>query len=523
MKTTNQLTITAHDVRDVKACSAKIAGKLLQFPAHPSPTASFLARKGQEFEDRVLTELFPVRRPPTGGNQRRRVIEYPSEYRNFRAVTNRLRTAPVGTVLIQPPLRVRFKKHVYLTGRPDFLLRTEAGWMVVDVKSHRPFVYVRREQEGLGWLKPARAFVRRPARPRSTPLVKLRPDDQVQLEHYRQILTRLGVQVTEESVVIGPSPDGGQPIAAGGVTNTGQWETAVGEILTIAKNPAGEYRPWYTSSVCRPCKYRRTCVPAVLASRSASLAGISRREAESWGRDLLTLARRDLSAADGRERISIIRARSRLAQRPLVITPDNSLPASPNAWDVDIEDEFGVPFLLGMLDGSGQYRYWATNPLKGWDGARDLYLRFWSAARRARPDVVFHYGHHEVAVLDTLDPSRPFTSLPTRDVHRWLTSTVALPGVTGYGLKDVAQSLGFAWRVEDPAGSWLLEWVDGLRKQDVDPNCPFEQLPGADFVLTYNEDDLRAQRHVRQVLSSLVVRRPGWSDPERWVPPDFPA
>ena len=87
--------------------------------------------------------------------------------------------------------------------------------------------------------------------------------------------------------------------------------------------------------------------------------------------------------------------------------------------------------------------------------------------------------------------------------------------VTGQGgsLKSVAPLTGFAWRDDDPGGAQSMQWWADA----VDTNLSAsERARHRTRLLQYNEDDVRATRHIRDWLDAhgpqLTSTRP-WQAP----------
>jgi len=77
------------------------------------------------------------------------------------------------------------------------------------------------------------------------------------------------------------------------------------------------------------------------------------------------------------------------------------------------------------------------------------------------------------------------------DLRTALQRAVVLP-VRSYGIKPVAQHLGFRWRNADAGSQWST--VQYLRARATSDPAERERLFAA--IAEYNEDDQRAMRHV---------------------------
>ena len=119
------------------------------------------------------------------------------------------------------------------------------------------------------------------------------------------------------------------------------------------------------------------------------------------------------------------------------------------------------------------------------------------------PDApIFHYSEYESDTIKRLSrlyntPKLQSTELLSRlvDLHLWVTETVVLP-VESYSLKALANWIGFYWRETAGSGDqsvcWYDEWLNTQNRVLLD------------LILSYNEDDCRATRCLKDWLLDFL-------------------
>jgi uncharacterized protein len=115
---------------------------------------------------------------------------------------------------------------------------------------------------------------------------------------------------------------------------------------------------------------------------------------------------------------------------------------------------------------------------------------------------IFHFFSYEVDTIKRLaqlyhTPPERIRPLLERfvDVYEQIMQTVALP-IESYALKAIARWLGFEWRNPGANGSQCIYWYDQwLATGD---------RAFLDAIQSYNEDDCRATRHVKDWLENFV-------------------
>jgi uncharacterized protein len=167
--------------------------------------------------------------------------------------------------------------------------------------------------------------------------------------------------------------------------------------------------------------------------------------------------------------------------------------------------EVEVPIYLwgfGLGAGSAPLEYRGVIAEPGAEGDREAWERFLAMARQMfddHPDAVWvHYAEYERTWLLRYierhgDPEGTARRIQGAmfDLRAALQRAVVLPLRT-YGIKAVAQHLGFRWRNTDAGSQWST--VQYLKARAASVPAERERLFAS--IAEYNEDDQRAMRHV---------------------------
>ena len=173
-------------------------------------------------------------------------------------------------------------------------------------------------------------------------------------------------------------------------------------------------------------------------------------------------------------------------------------------FDIEAEPERGVDFLFGVLvvDRAAGRETFHACLAESPDREEDAWTEFLACVEAYDRAPIFHFCDYEVDTVKRLgkrfgtDASR-INRLLDRfiDIHAWTTATAILP-VEGYALKQIASYLGFQWRNPDADGGQAVYWYDRwLRHGD---------RADLEAVTTYNEDDCRATRAVKDWLAGFL-------------------
>lgn len=336
-----------------------------------------------------------------------------------------------------------------------------------------------------------------------------RPEHVERLRFHAEVLGQVtGRRPERGSVVLG---DGTMAsVAVPGPANLG----TVAERVRAHRDQGRSGEPWpevaYGSSKCGRCAFREPCVRRFSAERDVSL--VYDVNATAW-RALRArgLRRHDDLALASPESLGKVKglARGRLpraqAQARALTTGERrllapaELPRVAMFLDLEGDPDADVDYLWGVLDGARYRALFADGP----DGDRRVFEEFLAACARAferDPGArIVHYGTYEALRLRRYavrhgGPPRLLEAVSGAlfDLHREVRRVLVVPTLS-YGLKAVAQSLGFRWRIADSNASWsIVRYRDWLRTQDPAIRAEIEQ---------YNEDDVRATEHVFRSLA----------------------
>lgn len=173
-------------------------------------------------------------------------------------------------------------------------------------------------------------------------------------------------------------------------------------------------------------------------------------------------------------------------------------------FDIEAEPERQTDYLLGVLlvDRSANteqfYAFLAENiedEGKIWQEFLDFIALY--------PDApIFHYSEYEADTIKRLSrlyntPKEQKKEILSRlvDLHFWATEAVVFP-VESYSLKALANWIGFHWRETTGSGDQSVCWYDQwLQTQD---------RTLLNLILSYNEDDCRATRYLKDWLLDFL-------------------
>ncbi|MEM9508033.1 MAG: TM0106 family RecB-like putative nuclease [Cyanobacteria bacterium P01_E01_bin.35] len=173
-------------------------------------------------------------------------------------------------------------------------------------------------------------------------------------------------------------------------------------------------------------------------------------------------------------------------------------------FDIEAEPERQTDYLLGVLlvDRSAnteQFHAFLAEKLEDEGKIWQEFLNFIALY----PDApIFHYSEYEVDTIKRLarlygTPKKQQQEVLSRlvDLHLWVNSAVIFP-VESYSLKALANWIGFYWRETTGSGDQSVCWYDQwLSTQD---------RTLLELILSYNEDDCRATRHLKDWLLDFL-------------------
>jgi uncharacterized protein len=173
-------------------------------------------------------------------------------------------------------------------------------------------------------------------------------------------------------------------------------------------------------------------------------------------------------------------------------------------FDIEAEPELQIDYLLGVLvvDRAANteefYAFLAEQP----EAEGRIWQQFVDFMALYPDAPIFHYSEYEVDTIKRL--ARLYKTPPTItrailsrlvDLHEWVTQSVILP-VESYSLKALANWIGFYWRETQGSGDQSVCWYDQwLHTQD---------RVLLELILSYNEDDCRATRHLKDWLLDFL-------------------
>jgi predicted RecB family nuclease len=173
-------------------------------------------------------------------------------------------------------------------------------------------------------------------------------------------------------------------------------------------------------------------------------------------------------------------------------------------FDIEAEPERQTDYLLGVLlvdrtTNTEKFHAFLAEKLadegKIWQEFLDFIAIY--------PDApIFHYSEYEADTIKRLSrlygtPKAQQKVILSRlvDLHLWVTEAVIFP-VESYSLKALANWMKFYWRETTGSGDQSVCWYDQwLNTQD---------RILLDLILSYNEDDCRATRHLKDWLLDFL-------------------
>lgn len=166
-------------------------------------------------------------------------------------------------------------------------------------------------------------------------------------------------------------------------------------------------------------------------------------------------------------------------------------------FDIESEPDQDLAYLHGVLIVNRLTREEKYHPLlaETADQEPQAWVGFLNLVHRYPTAPIFHFCSYEVRAVKQLAnrygiAPHSVSNLINRfvDLHDWITRAVTLP-IESYGLKPIAQWLGFKWRDDNADGIQSIYWYSQWQKTG--------ENSYRDLILRYNEDDCRATYHVK--------------------------
>ena len=173
-------------------------------------------------------------------------------------------------------------------------------------------------------------------------------------------------------------------------------------------------------------------------------------------------------------------------------------------FDIEAEPERQTDYLLGVLlvdRGNNTEQFYAFLAERLEDEGK-IWQEFLDFINLYPDAPIFHYSEYEADTIKRLarlygTPQSQKQEVLSRlvDLHFWVNAAVIFP-VESYSLKALANWIGFYWRETTGSGDQSVCWYDQwLNTQD----RALLQL-----ILSYNEDDCRATRYLKDWLLDFL-------------------
>ena len=173
-------------------------------------------------------------------------------------------------------------------------------------------------------------------------------------------------------------------------------------------------------------------------------------------------------------------------------------------FDIEAEPERQTDYLLGVLlvdrvNNTEKFHAFLAENIEEEGKIWQEFLDFISLYPNA---PIFHYSEYEADTIKRLarlygTPKEQRKEVLSRlvDLHYWVTEAVIFP-VESYSLKAIANWIGFYWRETSGSGDQSVCWYDQwLNTQD---------RTLLELILSYNEDDCRATRYLKDWLLDFM-------------------
>jgi len=257
---------------------------------------------------------------------------------------------------------------------------------------------------------------------------------------------------------------------------------------------------WYSDCYAIAKSQRHlSLLPGVTPTRYSQLQTLNLTSIESLTQASST--QMELVFGEAAAQQLILQAQS-VIQKRAILYSSLPIPSSPIElyFDIEAEPDLKLDYLLGVLivdrkTSTGTFHsLLAERPEDEglvWQQFLDLVWQYPQAP-------IFHFCSYEVDTVKRLaklynTPREQVRPLLERfvDIYKQVTQTVALP-VESYALKSIARWLGFEWRHPQSSGSQCIYWYDKWLETG--------DRTFLDAIQSYNEDDCRATRHVKDWL-----------------------
>lgn len=402
-------------------------------------------------------------------------------------------------VIYQPYFKITIGD-VQLVGNPDFLILTDAGYLVRDAKLAR---HTAKDEKPEVWH---------------------------QLQAYGFLFERVlgqaaaGLQVYDGLGILQDVPYEGADV----------FRLALAQLVRLRQSPLDTYEPcgW---SKCQPCPFKGTCWAAAEAKQDVSLVyGVSQEMAKSLQEahvatitDLANMDRGALSQVSYKwgDKVRQVGAAAEGIQRSALALRDGReipiqppvIPASPNYVSFDLE---GLPpgyevderiYLWGIqVYGANPGPYQGITSDFGPEGDRNG----WQSFLKAMGEIFETHGDLPLIVYSTYEATHvrqyiqrygDWNGVGARvlrniwDMLPVVRKSVALP-LYSYSLKQVELHVGFKRSQDEFGGSWsVAQYIKAIETSD-----PTLRDSIVDEILTYNKEDVAATWAVFEWLKAFA-------------------
>ena len=177
-------------------------------------------------------------------------------------------------------------------------------------------------------------------------------------------------------------------------------------------------------------------------------------------------------------------------------------------FDIEAEPELDLDYLLGVLLVDREKNTEVFHPLLAEDPNDEglIWQQFLNLVTLYSDAPIFHFSEYEVDTIKRLAKLYGTPKLETKallsrfvDLHHLVTESIVLP-VESYSLKSLANWIGFEWREQGASGDQCVCWYDRWLKTS--------DRSSLTAILSYNEDDCRATRHLKDWLVDFLLESP---------------
>ncbi len=306
--------------------------------------------------------------------------------------------------------------------------------------------------------------------------------------------------------------------------NLAQWLTQMHQTVTECLVMLGNHQEpevFISRQRCSLCSWYGYCHEVAKSTQHLSLIpGITPKRYEYLQELGIDSAESliNISEADVRETLGYDIARQ-LKQQIIAIQSDRALVKSsfdllntqpiPSGaielyFDIEAEPERQTDYLLGVLlvDRSTNTEKFHAFLAETLEDEGKIWQEFLAFVALYPDAPIFHYSEYEVDTIKRLanlygTPKEEKKEVLSRlvDLHSWVSEAVVFP-VESYSLKALANWIGFYWRETTGSGDQSVCWYDRwLNTQD---------RALLELILSYNEDDCRATRYLKDWLLDFL-------------------